>query len=234
MSDKTDIWFPFYIGDYLKDTTKLTPERHGIYLLLILTYWQEGPLSDDMDELSMITKTNADSKSLAYVLDNFFEHKNDKYIQKRIDKERKEAKANKKKRAERAKKAAEARWNSNNSNDAISNATSIQQALHNECPSSSPSPSSLSTHPKSPTKSKNIFVAPKIDDIKKYCLERENNVDPEKFYDFYSAKGWMIGKNKMRDWKAAVRTWEKNNLQSKDSKKTKNRIGWDNDEPINF
>ena len=40
-------------------------------------------------------------------------------------------------------------------------------------------------------------------------MNRHNNVDPEKFVDFYAAKGWMIGKNKMKDWKAAVRTWEK-------------------------
>ena len=76
MKEKADIWFPFYIGDYLKDTTKLTPERHGIYLLLILTYWQDGSLSDDLDELSMITKVDANSKSLAYILDNFFTKKN--------------------------------------------------------------------------------------------------------------------------------------------------------------
>jgi hypothetical protein len=42
-----------------------------------------------------------------------------------------------------------------------------------------------------------------------YCLTRNNQVDPQTFIDFYESKGWMIGKNKMKDWKAAVRTWEK-------------------------
>jgi len=42
-----------------------------------------------------------------------------------------------------------------------------------------------------------------------YCRERNNGIDPQRFIDFYSAKGWMIGKNKMKDWKAAVRTWER-------------------------
>ena len=57
---------------------------------------------------------------------------------------------------------------------------------------------------------KNIkrFSAPLVDDIRNYCIERKNNVDPVKWFNFYSAKGWMIGKNKMKDWKAAVRTWE--------------------------
>lgn len=54
------------------------------------------------------------------------------------------------------------------------------------------------------------FIIPSIEEIKKYCLERKNNIDAERFYDYYSSKGWMIGKNKMKDWKAAVRTWERN------------------------
>ena len=55
------------------------------------------------------------------------------------------------------------------------------------------------------------FVPPTLDEIKDYCLERNNNVDPQRFYDFYEAKGWYVGKNKMKDWKAAVRTWERSN-----------------------
>lgn len=53
------------------------------------------------------------------------------------------------------------------------------------------------------------FTPPTLDDVKAYCLERKNTVDCEKWVDFYQAKNWMIGKNKMKDWKAAVRTWEK-------------------------
>lgn len=52
-------------------------------------------------------------------------------------------------------------------------------------------------------------IPPNIEDVKSYCKERKNDVDPERWFDFYSAKNWMIGKNKMKDWKAAVRTWEK-------------------------
>lgn len=49
---------------------------------------------------------------------------------------------------------------------------------------------------------------PSLSDVQEYCTERKNNVDPFKWYNFYESKGWMIGKNKMIDWKAAVRTWE--------------------------
>lgn len=52
------------------------------------------------------------------------------------------------------------------------------------------------------------FTPPTLEEVEEYCFERNNNVDAQSFIDFYSAKGWMIGKNKMKDWKAAVRTWE--------------------------
>ena len=58
------------------------------------------------------------------------------------------------------------------------------------------------------------FVPPTVLEVKEYCEERNNAVDPETFVDFYSAKNWMIGKNKVKDWKACVRTWEKNRRES--------------------
>jgi len=55
------------------------------------------------------------------------------------------------------------------------------------------------------------FTPPTPEEVQAYCRERNNNVDTERFIDFYSSKGWMVGKNKMKDWKACVRTWEKEN-----------------------
>lgn len=52
------------------------------------------------------------------------------------------------------------------------------------------------------------FVPPSLSEVKAYCQERNNGINPQHFIDFYASKGWMIGKNKMKDWKAAVRTWE--------------------------
>ena len=54
------------------------------------------------------------------------------------------------------------------------------------------------------------FSPPTIEEVRAYCNERGNNVDPEKFIDFYESKGWMVGKTKMKDWRAAVRNWERN------------------------
>lgn len=54
------------------------------------------------------------------------------------------------------------------------------------------------------------FTPPTLQEVDEYCKHRKNNVDPIKWHNFYESKGWMVGRNKMKDWKAAVRTWEKN------------------------
>lgn len=58
------------------------------------------------------------------------------------------------------------------------------------------------------------FAPPTLDNVIGYCQERANKVDPNKFFDFYTSKGWMVGKNKMKDWKAAVRNWERSDKVS--------------------
>ena len=54
------------------------------------------------------------------------------------------------------------------------------------------------------------FTPPTIEEVRSYCQDRNNNIDPETFINFYESKGWFVGKNKMKDWRAAVRTWERN------------------------
>lgn len=53
------------------------------------------------------------------------------------------------------------------------------------------------------------FVPPTLSDVQAYCLERNNNVDAQRFIDYYTSNGWKVGKNPMKDWKAAVRNWER-------------------------
>ncbi len=55
------------------------------------------------------------------------------------------------------------------------------------------------------------FTPPSVEEVFNYCNERCNNVDAQSFVDHYSGIGWMRGKNKIKDWRACVRTWEKNN-----------------------
>ena len=57
----------------------------------------------------------------------------------------------------------------------------------------------------------NGFKPPKLDEVVAYCKKRKNNINPKVFIDWNQSKGWMIGKNKMKDWEAAIRTWEQRN-----------------------
>ena len=61
------------------------------------------------------------------------------------------------------------------------------------------------------------FKKPTIEEIQTYCLERNNNIDAYKFYNYYESNGWKVGKNKMKNWKAAIRTWETNSKQKNNS-----------------
>lgn len=68
---------------------------------------------------------------------------------------------------------------------------------------------------KAPTKSPPVrFVPPSVEDVRAYCLERNNDIDAEQFIDYYTAQGWRVGKNPMKDWKACVRTWEKRRTET--------------------
>jgi len=58
------------------------------------------------------------------------------------------------------------------------------------------------------TTSNEKFVKPTVEEIKAYCAERKNGIDAEAFFYFYESKGWLIGRNPMKSWKAAIRTWE--------------------------
>ncbi len=68
------------------------------------------------------------------------------------------------------------------------------------------------------------FKKPLINDIKDYCLERKNNIDAEHFYDFYESKGWVVGKTKMKSWKACVRTWEQRQEKNKSANMRMSKI----------
>ena len=68
---------------------------------------------------------------------------------------------------------------------------------------------------------KALFKKPTLDEVKNYCILRKNNIEAESFIDFYESKDWLIGKNKMKNWKACVRTWES---REKKNPKTMSKI----------
>ena len=100
----------------------------------------------------------------------------------------------------------------------------VQQSLHNNIDDNIDNNiDNIYIAPNEEKEAPSRFVKPTIEEVRAYCKERQNNVDPERFVDYYTSNGWMVGKNKpMKDWRAAVRNWERNNynnsnVQSKSS-----------------
>ena len=102
-------------------------------------------------------------------------------------------------------------------------AASIDQLRNTRCPytkcvgtiepspeESVPAAEGLYIQEQQPTKAhRATFVPPTLDEVRAYCRERGNRIDPARFIDYYVANGWHAGKQKMRDWRAAVRNWER-------------------------
>lgn len=65
------------------------------------------------------------------------------------------------------------------------------------------------------------FTAPTLEQVKAYCQERNNGIDAQRWFDYYESNGWKVGRNPMKDWKAAVRTWERNGVGSKQETQNK-------------
>lgn len=79
---------------------------------------------------------------------------------------------------------------------------------------------SSNEQPPTDKKKRSIFKPPELGEVREYCKFRKNNVDPQRFIDHYESNGWMVGKNKMKSWHAAVRTWEKNTINNGTAKKS--------------
>lgn len=74
--------------------------------------------------------------------------------------------------------------------------------------------------PPTPQKAPRRFTPPSVEEVAAYCRERGNSVSPQRFVDFYAAKGWKVGNAAMKDWRAAVRTWEGRDEHPPDRRKT--------------
>lgn len=85
-----------------------------------------------------------------------------------------------------------------------------------------------------PEKPKKRFVKPTLDEVRAYCRERNNNVDPESFIAYYESNGWRVGKNPMKNWKSAIVTWERNGFNKKATTTSKPKIDMDDPNAYEF
>ena len=213
---KPTVWMPFFVGDYLGDTMSFDATEHGAYLLLILEYWRNGPLPNDMKILGKICRLSNKTRSI--VLQSVllkFQLVNNEWRHKRIDLELQLANENQAIYVERAKKAAEARWKGHTSKDATSITCSTPNAmLENASPSPSPSPSikkKITTLSK-----KKISWLINLEKVKLTNSQYESLVAEfglvkvrqfiENCADYCKSKGITY-----KDYAATMRTWERKN-----------------------
>ncbi|MEL7603197.1 MAG: DUF6291 domain-containing protein [Bacillota bacterium] len=69
------------------------------------------------------------------------------------------------------------------------------------------------------------FSPPTVDEVRAYCAQTGSGVNPQRFVDFYASKGWMVGKSPMKDWKAAVRSWNAGETAGRESARPKPMTG---------
>ena len=205
-------WYPHYPGDYARDTGKLTMMEHGAYRILLDHYYSlKGDVDANTRRLNrMVGAIEDDEKNaLQFVVDQFFTVEDGKLRHKRADDEL--AKALKK--SEKAAESARRRWGAQgcerNANAyANADANALQTHMPSQCsPHPHPHPHPEPTPPPVKDSASRRFVRPSVDQVKAYCDESGRRVDAEQFCDFYASKGWKVGSAPMKDWKAAVRNW---------------------------
>lgn len=102
-----------------------------------------------------------------------------------------------------------------------------------------PEPEVIISPLKPPRGKRERFTPPSMDEVAAFCLERKNGIDPEEFVSFYASKGWKVGTSPMKDWRAAVVTWEKKRAKEtgpepKSAKRGRLVVGADGEEVAVF
>lgn len=206
--------YPHHISDFNNATRHLTRIERSVYRdLLELYYDTEKPLIADIDHIcrKIIANTEQERKAVEQVLEEFFTLSADGYENCRCNSVLKEYKRNAKNKSKAGKASAEARKHKKVLEK--EQVTGVQQVL-NECSTGvrNQKPETRNQKPIKQTRTK--FCPPSLDEVKQYCFERQKGVDHEQWFNHYTSNGWKVGKNSMKDWKAAVRTWEKRKEQN--------------------
>lgn len=214
--------FQFYAQDFLTGCTYLTNEEIGMYIKMLCKQWTDGTIPKK--RLGFLVGIEWDKFSDE--LKQKFTDLGDYILNERLEKEREKKLKFTEKQVENGKKGGRPRLNK--SSGSLANKETKPKPFFIDNPNNNQK-KPLEDENEIENRNKNneketikkekvdfekkskIFKIPTVEEIKNYCEERKNFVDPEKFFNFYQSKGWLVGKSKMKDWKAAVRTWEKSN-----------------------
>ena len=200
-------FYPHHISDFNNSTRHLTRVERSVYRDAIELYYDtESVLTNDLDRLTkkLLCRSEEEKQALIDVLAEFFDLHDDGYFNERCDHEISKYRANISAKAKAGIASAKAR--KQKSAERKQNSTPVKSSathVHNQ------EPLTKNQEPLKETRAKaNRFVPPVLQEVEAYCVERKNTVDAQSFLDHYEANGWMRGKNKIKDWKACVRTWE--------------------------
>ena len=202
-------YFKRNIGDYHKKAGKLSMLEHGAYTLLLDAYYdrERAPTKQDAIEWCW-ARTDDEISAVEFVLMRFFQIDGEVYRQKRIDEEIESYKAKSLKNKQIA-------------IDREQNKRTIRAQLeHEACTdghlTKNQEPRTTNQEPETKSQRKN-FKPPTQKELQEYCKEKNYIIDVDRFINFYESKGWMVGKNKMKSWKAAASNWASSSQDSRTS-----------------
>ena len=217
-------FYPHHIGDFNNATRHLTRVERSVYRDAIELYYDtESALTSDVSKLEkrLICRLEDEKSALKSVLEEFFELTDDGYFHVRCDSEIAKYRANTSAKSKAGKASAEARGKraeerkKRRREKNEQNLTGVEQVLDSVTAEAQQNPTNqepltINQEPikKSVTKKSSRFKPPSLQDVIDYKKSRDSPVDPNRFVDFYMSKDWMVGKTKMKDWKAAFRNWE--------------------------
>lgn len=189
-------YYRFFTGDYARDTRHLSLMQHGAYRLLIDWYMDAGPITNDLDRIyrTLHATSREEQATVEYILGEFFLLRGNVWHHKRCDEEMAW-------RAAKSEKAAES------VRTRYERTTNVERTKYERSTSQNQNQNQITTKTQGAVAPK--FTPPTISEVSAYCQERGGIVDPQAWMDHYTANGWRVGKNPMKDWRASVRTWER-------------------------
>lgn len=186
----------------------LSLEERGELLTALLAHVEHPDVKPEFSDGSIQMAYNI----MAKAIDANYEHY-DKVCEKRAEAARRRNDANASKSMQMSQMQANEGNTSTSTSTGTSSSTSTGTSTSTSTSTSKSSLkgtlNSLGANARTTKTTKSSWRAPSVDEVQEYCLERGNTVDPEAFVDYYEANGWMVGRSHMKDWKAAVRTWER-------------------------
>lgn len=203
-----DFWWAFHTGDYESKTAHLSILQDGAYFRLLRQYYRTAkPIPEDVTQIVRISGAHSteEIEAVSWILREFFQLHADGWHNKRADEELCKAKKISKMRQSSAKR----RWDDKRNAKADASASDLHIRLDTQLQPHIHIQKKDQKHSAREARTAH-FALPSLGEIKAYCLERKNLVDPQKWFDHYTSNGWKVGRNSMKDWRAAIRTWENN------------------------